>query len=86
MSVTESDLQSSPGTWSDQRERKLRRLARKKGLFLIRLCGAARGKGRVAYGIIPKGGTLNLDGVEAIIRGKRNSEGWVAVISATAVD
>jgi hypothetical protein len=70
MSVTESDLQSSPGTWSDQRERKLRRLARKKGLFLIRLCGAARGKGRVAYGIIPKGGTLNLDGVEAIIRGK----------------
>jgi hypothetical protein len=56
--------------WSEQRERKLRRLARRKGLFLIRLCGAARGKTTSAYAIIPEGGRLNLDDAEAIIMGK----------------
>ena len=44
--------------WSEQRERKLRRLARRKGLFLISLCGGARGKATSAYAIIPEGGAL----------------------------
>ena len=70
MSVTEIDLQSRPGNWSEQRERKLRRYARRKGLFLIRLRGAARGKATVAYAIIPERGTLNLAEAEAIISGK----------------
>ena len=56
--------------WSEQRERKLRRLARKKGLFLIRLCGAARGKATLAYAIVPEGGTLTLDDAEAIVMGQ----------------
>ena len=70
MSVTEIDLQSGPSKLSEHRERKLRRDARRKGLFLIRLRGAARGKAAAAYAIIPERGTLNLAEAEAIISGK----------------
>jgi hypothetical protein len=39
-------------------------------LFLISLCGAARGNATSAYAIFPEGGTLNLDDAEAIMMGK----------------
>jgi hypothetical protein len=53
-----------------EQERKLRRLARRKGLFLVRLTGAARGEGMAPYAIIPQDGTLTLAEAEAVIRGQ----------------
>lgn len=52
------------------RERQLRAQARRKGLFLIRLTGAARGDNKAPYAIIPKGGTITLEQATIIIEGR----------------